>query len=33
MRAKKRLLEEEGHTTIVKGTKNIKYYIKDFENS
>ena len=29
----KRLLEEEGHTIIVKGTKNIKYYVKDFENS
>lgn len=26
----KRLLEEEGHTTISKGTK---YYVKDFENS
>lgn len=26
----KRLLEEEGHTTISKG---IKYYVKDFENS
>ncbi len=29
----KRLLEEEGHTIISKGTKNIKYYVKDFENS
>ncbi len=29
----KRLLEEEGHTFISKGTKNIKYYVKDFENS
>ena len=29
----KRLLEEEGHTIITKGTKNIKYYVKDFENS
>ena len=28
----KRLLEEEGHTIISKGTKNIKYYVKDFEN-
>ena len=27
----KRLLEEEGHTIITKGTKNIKYYVKDFE--
>ena len=25
--------EEEGHTIISKGTKNIKYYVKDFENS
>lgn len=29
----KRLLEEEGHTIITKGTKNIKYYVKDYENS
>lgn len=29
----KRLLEEEGHTIITKGTKNIKYYVKDFENN
>lgn len=29
----KRLLEAEGHTVISKGTKNIKYYVKDFENS
>ena len=29
----KRLLEEEGHTIITKGTKNIKYYVKDFEKS
>lgn len=27
----KRLLEEEGHTIISKGTKNIKYYVKDYE--
>lgn len=27
----KKLLEEEGHTIIVKGTKNIKYYVKDYE--
>lgn len=27
----KRLLEEEGHTIISKGRKNIKYYVKDFE--
>ena len=29
----KRLLEEEGHTIISKKGKNIKYYVKDFENS
>ena len=29
----KKLLEEEGHTIITKGTKNIKYYVKDFYNS
>ena len=29
----KRLLEEEGHTIISRGTKNIKYYVKDFESS
>lgn len=29
----KRLLEEEGHTIISKGSKNIKYYVKDFEKS
>lgn len=29
----KRLLEEEGHTIITKGTKNIKFYVKDFEKS
>lgn len=29
----KRLLEEEGHTIISKGTKNIKYYVKDYESS
>ncbi len=29
----KKLLEEEGHTIITKGTKNKKYYVKDFENS
>ena len=29
----KRLLEEEGHTIISNGTKNIRYYVKDFEKS
>lgn len=26
-------LEEEGHTVIQKGCKNIWYYVKDYENS
>ena len=29
----KRLLEEDGHTVVSNGTKNIKYYVKDFEIS
>ncbi len=29
----KSLLEKEGHTIILKGTKNKKYYVKDFKNS
>ncbi len=28
----KRKLKEEGHIIISKGTKNIKYYVKDFED-
>lgn len=28
----KELLEKEGHTVIQKGRKNIKYYVKDYEN-
>lgn len=31
--SQKKLLESEGHTIISKGTKNIKYYVLDFENS
>lgn len=27
----KRLLEEEGHTIIQKGKKNIKYYVESYE--
>ena len=27
----KNLLEEEGYTIITKGTKNIKYYVQDYE--
>ena len=26
-------LEAEGHTIIKKGRKNIRYYVKDYENS
>lgn len=28
----KSMLEAEGHTIITKGKKNIRYYVKDFEN-
>lgn len=28
----KEMLEKEGHTIIQKGRKNIKYYVKDYEN-
>ena len=30
--AQKEKLEAEGHTIIEKGRKNIKYYVKDYEN-
>ena len=30
--AQKLLLEKEGHTIIQKGRKNIKYYVKDYED-
>lgn len=30
--AQKKRLEEEGHTIIRKGKKNIRYYVKDYEN-
>lgn len=33
MELQKGLLEKEGHTIIKKGAKNIKYYVKNFENS
>ena len=33
IKLQKRLLEEEGHTIITKGTKKKKYYVKDFEKS
>lgn len=29
----KKILEEEGHTIITRGKKNIKYYVKDYEKS
>lgn len=29
----KKLLELEGHTIISKGSKNIKYYVKDYKDS
>lgn len=32
MEAQKEKLEEEGHTVIQRGRKNIKYYVKDYEN-
>lgn len=31
--AQKELLEKEGHTVIAKGRKNIRYYVKDYENA
>lgn len=31
--AQKQKLEAEGHTIIQKGRKNIKYYVKDYENA
>lgn len=31
--AQKELLEKEGHTIIQKGRKNIKYYVKDYEDA
>lgn len=33
IQAQKEKLEAEGHTIIQKGRKNIKYYVKDYENS
>lgn len=31
--AQKKKLEAEGHTIIQKGRKNIRYYVKDYENA
>ena len=33
IKAQKEKLEAEGHTIIQKGRKNIRYYVKDYENS
>lgn len=30
--AQKKFLEKEGHVIITKGLKNIKYYVKDYQN-
>ena len=30
--AQKEMLEKEGHTIIQKGRKNIRYFVKDYEN-
>lgn len=31
--AQKEMLEQEGHTIIQKGRKNIRYYVKDYKNT
>lgn len=31
--AQRKRLEEEGHTIVQKGRKNIRYYVKDFEQA
>ncbi len=31
--AQRDMLEKEGHTVIQKGRTNIRYYVKDYENS
>lgn len=30
--AQKVKLEAEGHTIVIKGRKNVRYYVKDYEN-
>lgn len=32
IKIQKEMLEKEGHTIIQKGRKNIRYYVKDYEN-
>ena len=29
----KKMLEKEGHTIIQKGRKNIRYYVKNYEDA
>lgn len=31
--AQKEMLEKEGHVIIQKGKKNVRYYVKDYENA
>lgn len=31
--AQKEILEKEGHIVVAKGRKNIKYYVKDYEQA
>lgn len=33
LEVQKEMLEEEGHTIIQKGRKNIRYYVKDYEKA
>lgn len=33
LEAQRELLEKEGHTIIQKGRKNIRYYVKDYEDA
>lgn len=33
LEAQKELLEKEGHTIVKKGRKNIRYYVKDYEDA
>ncbi|NMA06662.1 MAG: methylated DNA-protein cysteine methyltransferase, partial [Ruminococcaceae bacterium] len=30
--AQKEMLESEGHTVIQRGRKNLRYYVKDYED-
>lgn len=33
IKAQKEMLEKEGHTIIQKGRKNVRYYVKDYEDA